>query len=74
MWKVLPILCAMNDGKEANLSIFFGKQDSKRLYFCSEGCRQRYGLIGVSRIAMGQAEVRKLREAKNSKARKKQHK
>lgn len=53
------IMCAMNDAKEADLSIFFGKDDANRLYFCSEECRQRYGLIGVSRIAMAKIEAKK---------------
>lgn len=53
------IMCAMNDGKEANLGIFFGSEEKSRLYFCSEGCRQRYGLIGVSKIAMAEIEARK---------------
>ena len=53
------VMCAMNDGKEANLGIFFGVQEKNRLYFCSEGCRQRYGLIGVSKIAMAEIEARK---------------
>lgn len=55
-------MCAMNDGKEANPSISFGKDETNRLYFCSEGCRLRYGLIGVSRIAKAEAEERQQRE------------
>ena len=53
------VMCAMNDGKVANLRIFFGIEEKSRLYFCSEGCRQRYGLIGVSKIAKAEIEARK---------------
>ena len=56
------MLCSMNDGKEANPDIFFGKDEEGRLYFCSEECRLRYGLIGVSRVAMAEVEARKQAE------------
>lgn len=66
---VLPIMCAMNDDKEADLGIFFGKDDANRMYFCSEECRQRYGLIGVSRIAMAEVETRKPRKPRRARKR-----
>ena len=56
------MLCAMNDGKEASPNIFFGKDEQNRLYFCTEGCRLRYGLIGLSRITMAEIEAHKQKE------------
>lgn len=61
-----PVLCAMNDGKQANLNIRFGNDEESHLYFCSEGCRQRFGLIGVSRIAMQEIEARQSESARRN--------
>ncbi|MDG6922760.1 MAG: hypothetical protein JRN67_05645 [Nitrososphaerota archaeon] len=52
----------MNDGRQANPDIFFGKEEKDRLFFCTEECRLRYGLIGVSKVAMAEIEVRKQAE------------